>query len=91
MELLSDTFPAPLDWARYYALSEANQLVWELRADALNQSILYLMNLKNKDAKKDLRLAYSQGNNIAYLSNIESMTRYLSTQYHNNKPTNQHG
>ena len=61
----------------------------ELRADVLNQSMLYLMNLKNKNAKKDLRLAYSQGNNTAYLPDIETMARYLSTQYPNNKPTNQ--
>ena len=35
--------------------------MWELKADALNQSMLYLMNSKNKNVKKDLRLAYSQG------------------------------
>ena len=47
------------------------------------------MNSKNKIAKKDLRLAYSQGNNTAYPPNIKSMARYLSTQYPNNKPANQ--
>ena len=51
--------------------------------------MLYLMNWKNKLAKKDLRLAYSQGNNTTYPPNIKSMTRYLSTQYPNNKPGNQ--
>ena len=91
MELLSNALPAPLDWAGYCALPEANQLVWELRADALNQSMLYLMNLKNENAKKDLCLAYSQGNNTAYPPDIESMAKYLSTQYSNNKPTNQRG
>ena len=65
--------------------------MWEQRADALNQSIPYLMNWKNENAKKDLRLAYSQGNNIAYPSDIKSMARYLSTQYANNKPANQRG
>ena len=59
MELLSNELPAPLDWDGYCALPEANQLVWELRADALNQSMLYLMNLKYKNAKKDLCLVYS--------------------------------
>ena len=44
------------------------------------------MNSKNELAKKDLRLAYSQGNNTAYPPNIESMARYLSTQHSNNKP-----
>ena len=51
----------------------------------------YLMNSKNKNAKKDLRLAYSQGNNTAYPPDIEVAARYLSTQYPNNKPTNQRG
>ena len=88
MELLSNAL-APLEWTGYYALLEADQLVWELRADALNQSMLYLMNSNNENAKKDLRLAYSQGNNTAYPSNIGSMARYLSKQYPNNKLTNQ--
>ena len=49
------------------------------------------MNSKNKTAKKDLCLAYSQGNNIAYPLNIKAMARYLATQYSNNKPANQRG
>ena len=49
------------------------------------------MNSKNKNAKKDLRLEHFQGNNTAYPSDIKSMARYLSTQYPNNKPTNQRG
>ena len=65
--------------------------MWEQRADELNQSMLFLMNLKNNIAKKDLRLAYSQGNNIAYPTNIGKMARYLSTQYPDNKPANQGG
>ena len=90
MELLSKA-PAPLDWAGYCALPEANQLVWELRADALNQSMIYQTNLKNENAKKDLHLTYSQGNNTAYSPDIELMARYLSTQCPNNKPANQRG
>ena len=91
MELLSNAHPAALYWAGYCALPETNQLVWEQRADALNQSMLTLMNSKNKNAKRDLLLAYSQRNNTPYPSNIESIARYLSTQYPNNKPTSQHG
>ena len=49
------------------------------------------MNSKNKLAKKDLHLAYSQENNTAYPPNIELMARYLSTQYSNKKPTHQRG
>ena len=70
MELLSKAL-VPLDWDGYFALPEEDQLVWEARADALNQAMLYLMNSKNKNAKKDLRLAYSQGNNTIYPTNIE--------------------
>ena len=58
MKLLSNA-PVPLDWAGYCALSEEDQLVWKLRADVLNWLMLYLIKLKNKNAKKDLRLAYS--------------------------------
>ena len=71
MELLSRAQPAALDWAVYCALTPDEQLVWEHRADELNQSMLFLINSKNKNAKKDLRLAYSQGNNIAYPPNIK--------------------
>ena len=35
------------------------------------------MNSKNKHAKKDLRLAYSQENMTAYPPNIEAIARYL--------------
>ena len=59
------------------------------REDALNKAMLYLMNSKNKHAKKDLRLAYSQGNLTAYLPTVKGIARYLSTQYLNNKPVNQ--
>ena len=39
------------------------------------------MNLKNDNAKKDLRLSYSQGNKIAHLLNLESMAGYLLLMY----------
>ena len=51
--------------------------------------MLFLMNSTNKFAKKDLHLAYSQGNNTAYPLNIKGMARYISPQYSNNKPANQ--
>ena len=53
--------------------------------------MLFLINLENKTAKKDLCLAYSQGKSTAYPTNIKAMTRYLSTRYPNNKPINQRG
>ena len=39
------------------------------------------MNPKNNNVKKNLRLAYSQGNKAAYPLNLESMARYLSSMY----------
>ena len=47
------------------------------------------MNSKDKNTKKDLRLAYSQENMTTCPPTIEGMARYLSTQYPNNKPANQ--
>ena len=58
MTLLTAVAP-PLDLAAYCALTPDEQVVWEERGDELNKSMCYLMNLKNKHAKKDLRLAYS--------------------------------
>ena len=79
----------PLDWVLYCALTPDKQLVLEERGDELNKAILYLMNLKKKHAKKDLCLAYFQGNMTAYQLNIEAMAQYLPTQYPNNKSANQ--
>ena len=39
------------------------------------------MNSKEDNAKKDLRLAYSQGNKLSYPVNVESMARYLLMMY----------
>ena len=52
--------------------------------------MLYLINTKNGNAKKDLRLAYSQGNMTVYPPTFKGMARYLSTQYPNNKSAHQH-
>ena len=54
MELLSKAQPTALDWAVYCALPADEQLMWEQKANELNQSMLFLMNSKNKTAKKDL-------------------------------------
>ena len=51
--------------------------------------MIYIMNSKNEIAKKDLRLAYSQGNYTTYPTNIKAAAWYLSTQYPNNKSGNQ--
>ena len=37
-------------------------LIWEDRAVNLGKAMFLLVNLKNEIAKKDLRLAYTQGN-----------------------------
>ena len=59
------------------------------RSDELNKATLYLINSKNKHAKKDLHLTYSQGNMTSYPPNVKAMDTYLLTQYRNNKSTNQ--
>ena len=86
--LLAGVSP-PLDWGGYWRLTPDKQLVWEERGDELNKSMIYLKNSNDKHAKKDLRLAYSQGNLTDYPPSIEGMVKYLSTQYPNNKPTHQ--
>ena len=52
--------------------------------------MIYIMNSKNEITKKDLCLAYSRGNYTIYPADIEAAAWYLSTQYPNNKPGNQH-
>ena len=89
MHLLLSNAEKPLDWDAYCALPVEEQLAQEQRADALNPSMIYLMNSKNEIAKKDLHLAYSQGNYTSYPANIEGAAWYLSTQYPNNKHGNQ--
>ena len=55
------------------------QIIWEEKSDAQTKAMLFLMNLKNKIAKKDLRLAFAQGNHSAYPDTIESMVRFISS------------
>ena len=65
MELLGAVVP-PIDWAGYCQLTPVKQFTWEERGDDLNKAMLFLMNSKNNNAKKELRLAYSKGNITAY-------------------------
>ena len=88
MHLLSNAEPDTLDWDGYCALPVEGQLTWETQADALNQAMIFIMSSKNKIAKKDLRLAYSQRNNTPYPTNIKAATWYPSTKYLNNKSGN---
>ena len=84
----SNAEPA-LDWDGYCVLPAETQLIWERRDDALTQGMIFIMNSKNEIAKKDLRLAYSQGNYTTYPTNIETAARYLTTQYPSIKSGNQ--
>ena len=72
MLLLAVAVPA-LDWAAYCLLTPDEQLTWEERGNELTKAMLYLMNSKNKQAKKDLCLAYSQRNMKAFSPNIKTM------------------
>ena len=49
-----------VDWAGFCAMPVAEQIIWEEKSDAITKAMLLLMNLKNDNAKKNLRLAYSQ-------------------------------
>ena len=51
--------------------------------------MLLFMNSKNNNAKKDLCLAYSQGNKFVYPLDVRSMVRYLLLMY-NIKSVNNH-
>ena len=82
MELLRVVVPL-IDWAGYCQLTHAKQPTLEESGDALTKPILFLINLKNDNAKKDLHLAYSQGNITMYPLTIKAMASYLSTQYPN--------
>ena len=84
MALLKAEVPA-LTWIDHCVMPLANQLVWEERererererGNELDKAMFYLMNSKNKNAKKGLRLAYFQRNMTAYPPTIKSMARYL--------------
>ena len=89
MMALFETKRMSLTWVEYSAMPSADILVWEARGNTLNKEMLFLMNLKNNNANKDLCLAYSQGNMTTYPSTIKGMTRYLSTQYSNKNSANQ--
>ena len=49
----------PLYWDDYCLMSAADQLSWEEKGDASTKAMLLLMNSKNDNTKKDLRLSYS--------------------------------
>ena len=66
MELRKAERPA-LDWVAYCAIPITYQIIWDQKGDAVTTAILLLLNFKNNNAKKDLRLVYSQGNKSAYL------------------------
>ena len=72
MALLAVTVPA-FDWAGYCLLTPDKQLAWGKRSNELTEAMFYLINSKNKQAKKDLCLAYFHRNMTAYLPNIKAM------------------
>ena len=88
MELLGAERLA-LDWVAYCAMPPVDQLIWEERDNNLYKVMLFPMNLKHDNVKKDLHSVNSQGNMAAYLPTIKSMARYLLTHYPNKNSTNQ--
>ena len=69
-------------------MAAPQRLVWEDKAADLAKAMLLLVNSKNEAAKKDLRLAYAQGNLTAYPGGCEKMARFLLSQYANKKTNN---
>ena len=65
MMLLLAVETIPSDWVAYCALILDKQLTWQERGDELNKAMLYLMNSKNKQAKKNLCLVCFQENMTA--------------------------
>ena len=59
IKLLRAVVPS-IDWAGYCQLTPTKQFTWEEQGYGLNKSMLFLMNVKNNNAKKDLYLAYFQ-------------------------------
>ena len=88
MHLLNNAEPA-LVQDGHCALPAETRLVWETRSDALTQGMIFIMNSKNEITKKDLLLAYSEGNHTVYPTNIEMAAWYLTTQYPSIKSGNQ--
>ena len=64
VELLKAEAP-PLNRDDYCVLLVPEQLVWEERGDPSTKAMLLLMNSKKDNAKKNLRLSYSQENKSA--------------------------
>ena len=94
MEQLIKVETPSLTWVDYCGMTPADQLIWEEKADIQTKPILFLMNSRNKIAKKDLCFAYAQGNESAYPGTIESMVRFLLFQYNIktvNNPCNKKG
>ena len=81
LEHLLKAETSPQGLGDYCTMNVVDRLVWEEKADALNKAMFLLMNSKNDNAKKNLRLAYSQGNKLAYPLNVESTARYVSLMY----------
>ena len=88
MELLQGE-PTSLTRVNYYVMTVAYQAIWEERDDAVTKVMFLLLSSKNNNAKKDLCLAYSQGNKTAYPLTAKAMARYMWTQYPNKNPGHQ--
>ena len=78
MELLKAK-PIASTSANYCAICVTDHNNWGEKYDASTKAMLLLLNYKNDNTKKDLRLAYSQGNESAYSPTAKTMARYLST------------
>ena len=76
--LLAEDGLSITDW---YAMNNANKLIWEARGDKLNMAILFLCGCKSEQMKKDLRVSFAQGNTTCYPRGIEEMARIYDVEY----------
>ena len=87
MEILLKAETQSLTWADYCTMMSTGHLIWEEKSDAQNKAMLFLMNSKNYNAKKDLCLPYAQGYCSVYPDTVESMAKFILLQ-HNIKTVN---
>ena len=65
----------------FYGYTDDAKATWEQIYDDLVLTMLFLNNLRNEEAKKDLRRSYANGNINAYQTKLKKMARLLSSQY----------
>ena len=80
--------PSPLTINDYFSMGENEKAMWEKKGNDLTVAMLWLSNSRNENMKRELRLAYSQGNTDCYPTDPEKMARLAASQYIMSAPRN---